>query len=166
MKRPSVSSNIATGEPPTITITSVGQSPPVWIRASTSGTRTPASVNGKFSSLDDGPSTSPRDIYKLSLQGLIDIDEAKWTEELRSAIWHNDVELCEALLCIGIPMTPLFFESIPLEHDDVRQLCAKFCPDIWTAIKTGNVKQVRCLVNLWHKVIKSYRYSFHTLKAG
>ncbi|GAV09240.1 hypothetical protein RvY_18813 [Ramazzottius varieornatus] len=144
-------SSISGAEAPTITLTSVGQSA-VWMSTSTSATQGPADVNGTSRWLDDSTSISPRHVYNLSLQGLINIDDGKWTEELRSAIVHDDLELCEALLCCGIPMTPLFFQSIPLEQDDVRQLCAKFCPDIWTSIKTGNVKQVRCLVNLWHKV--------------
>lgn len=92
------------------------------------------------------------EVYRNSNEGKIDIGDVEWTTKLRSAIFANDFDVCEALLCCGIPVTSSVLNEIPPESTAIRSLCGKFYPDIWTAVRTGNVKQIRCLVNLWHSV--------------
>jgi hypothetical protein len=100
----------------------------------------------------DSCSLTAKEIYRLSSDGQINIDDPDWTEKLCSAIFANDVDLCEAVLCCGVPVTAKLLDSIPVSYEEVKTLCAKFYPDMWSAVQTGNVKQVRCLVNLWHTV--------------
>ncbi|OQV13787.1 hypothetical protein BV898_12006 [Hypsibius exemplaris] len=104
----------------------------------------------------DSPSSiaglTAKDIYRLSSDGLINIDDPSWAASLQSAVFANEAEICEALLCCGVPMTAALLASVPVTYEEVKGLCTKFFPDMFTAVRMGNVKQVRCLVNLWHKV--------------
>ncbi|XP_055331705.1 uncharacterized protein LOC129583772 [Paramacrobiotus metropolitanus] len=107
--------------------------------------------------------TTAREIYALSNAGEISITDSRWECALVAAIAKNDIQLIEAILCCGIPMTHPILNIISPEQKEVAALCKKFYPDIWMAVRTGNVKQVRCLVNLWHKVslTRNGRTLFH-----